>query len=275
MAKKKRLVIPVFIPFGGCPHRCVFCNQNNITGAAGLPATGDVVSTVKRYLSTWKGSGRREIAFYGGSFTALEREIQQRYLETACSFVADGSVDSVRISTRPDYIDDGITRFLKRYAVETVELGAQSFSDEVLRLSARGHDSRDTERAVGTLQRGGIEVGVQLMPGLPGDTEESIIESARKAASLRPSFVRIYPTLVIKDTPLYRMYLEGSYTPWSLAEMVRVLRVVYGIFTDAGIPVVRVGLHSSSTLEEGLVDGPFHPSLRELILRPEEAAIRS
>ncbi|MBI5560471.1 MAG: radical SAM protein [Deltaproteobacteria bacterium] len=265
MARKKQLIIPIFIPFGGCPHRCVFCNQEDITGSSALPAEKDVLETVEKYLSTWRGGGRTEIAFYGGSFTGLERGVQEGYLQIAYGFVRSGRVWGVRISTRPDYISPETIGFLKRCGVKTVELGVQSFSDEVLRASARGHSSKDTVEAVEILKNAGLRVGMQLMPGLPGDTEGSIVETAKKTVELRPDFVRIYPTLVIRDTPLYRMYLEKRYIPWELEDMVRVCNIIYGIFVEAGIAVARVGLRPSEALQRSVAAGPYHPSFRQLL----------
>ncbi len=265
MAKKKQLIIPVFIPFGGCPHKCVFCDQRGITGQSGMPGLEDVSSRIREYLSTWKGAGRREVAFYGGSFTGLPSAAQEEYLGAAKVFVDAGDIDGLRISTRPDYIDAEIIERLLRFKVEVVELGAQSLNNEVLALSGRGHDAESVEAAVGLLKEAGIEVGIQLMPGLPGDTAGRVIETTRAAVALAPAFVRIYPTLVIKDTALAELYDAGRYAPWSLADMVELLKEVNRIFEQAGIKIIRMGLHSSKELEQSLIDGPYHPDLRGLV----------
>jgi histone acetyltransferase (RNA polymerase elongator complex component) len=267
MARKKQLIIPVFIPFGGCPHKCVFCNQAGITGESSLPSSGEVKATIYKYLSTWqgKGGGRREVAFYGGSFTGLPMALQKSYLESAYEFVINKRVDSLRLSTRPDYISGDKLAFLSDYGVETVELGVQSMSDEVLKLSGRGHGVSSTVRAVGLIKGEGFKVGLQIMPGLPGDTFASILYTARRVAELGPDFVRIYPTLVIRNTPLQRMYLDGEYTPWGLEDMVDVCREVSKLFKAAGIQVVRMGLQPTDELERSLVAGPFHPSFRQLV----------
>jgi len=274
MARKKQLIIPIFLPFGGCPHRCVFCDQEKITGRSTMPEIGGVEETIERYLSTWnagndgnggKGAGRKEVAFYGGSFTGLKEDVQEGYLKAAHRFVLNGEIDALRISTRPDYIGRDSLEFLKRYNVEIIELGVQSLSDDVLRLSGRGHDSTDTVRAVTAIKNVDLKVGFQLMPGLPGDTREKIIETAEKTVQLRPDFVRIYPTLVIRDTPLYRMYLEGRYAPWALSDMVEVLKEVFAGFKEASIPVIRVGLHHSKEMSDNIVAGPYHPSLRDML----------
>ena len=268
---RKRLIIPVFIPFGGCPHQCVFCNQRRITGTTLLPTLDEVRATIDRHLSTWEikrgnaGSERREVAFYGGSFTALPRDLQEGYLRTAHAYIEDGRIHTLRLSTRPDYISQDQIALLRSYRVETVELGVQSLSDEVLRLSGRGHTVEDTRRAVSILKDAGISIGMQLMPGLPGDSEDTIIDTARKTVELGPSFVRIYPTVVVKDTPLHEMYISGRYRPWPMDEMVEVCCEMVRIFNNAGIPIIRMGLHPSGELRRSLVAGPFHPSFRQLV----------
>lgn len=267
MAKKKQLIIPIFIPFGGCPHKCVFCNQADITGESGMPAFGDVARKIEEYLATWKGTGTREVAFYGGSFTGLPEKVQEDYLGAAKVFIDDGSIDALRISTRPDYIDGVVIERLKRFRVDTVELGVQSLDDEVLRLSGRGHDARSVKAAMGLLREAGIKVGIQLMPGLPGDTEQTVLETVRGTVKFMPDFVRLYPTLVIRGTELERLYVEGSYKAWELTEMVELLKKITRLFDDAGIRIIRMGLHSSKELEEALVDGPYHPDLRGLVAK--------
>ncbi|MBI5588724.1 MAG: radical SAM protein [Deltaproteobacteria bacterium] len=265
MARKKRLIIPLFIPFGGCANQCVFCDQEGITGEVRLPTLKEVADTVHSYLSTWKGGGAKEIAFYGGSFTALPVGAQLDYLEAAFGHIIEGRVDSVRVSTRPDRVTPGIIEYLKRYGVATVELGAQSMSDEVLKASGRGHTARQTAEAVSMLKGAGLNVGLQFMPGLPADSRDSVIRTTEEIIGLKPDFVRVYPTLVFKKTPLYRMYLNGSYTPWTLEEMVEVCGKVYGLLKDAGIPIVRMGLQPTEELEKNLVAGPYHPSFRQLV----------
>ncbi len=265
MAKKKRLIIPIFIPFGGCPHKCVFCDQAGITGSSRMPSIEDVEATVESYLSTWRGDGPREIAFYGGSFTGLDKDMQRAYLEAGRYFVEAGMVDSLRLSTRPDYITAEKVEFLKRYHVRTIELGVQSSSDEVLRLSGRGHSFNDTTRVVGLLKDGGVVVGLQLMPGLPGDTRETILKTSRDAAGLKPDFVRLYPALVMKNTPLHEMYKRGEYRPWALDDMVELLGEVMEVFDKASVKVIRVGLQPTAELEESIVAGPYHPAIRDLV----------
>ena len=265
MAKKKQLIIPIFIPQHGCPHQCVFCNQPRITGKEKLPDTTEVASIIDAYLNTWKGSGKKEIAFYGGSFTGIDKDVQEDFLIAAHRFVITGSIDSIRISTRPDYITEQGLALLKKYKVETVELGAQSMVDEVLRLSGRGHTAEDTAASVSLLKKYGFKVGLQFMPGLPGDTRDTILYTGAKIIELQPDFVRIYPTIVVKDTPLEKMYLAGSYTPWSLGEMIDIGKELVSLFIDRKIPIIRFGLQSNESMEQGIVAGPYHPSFRELV----------
>ncbi|MFQ5587008.1 MAG: elongator complex protein 3 [Thermodesulfobacteriota bacterium] len=263
--RKRRLIIPVFIPYEGCPHRCVFCNQTDITGQNSVPTRIEVRETITRYLLTWRGEGPREIAFYGGSFTGLKDTLQRDYLEAAYAFIQCGEIDALRVSTRPDYISHEKVKLLKEYGVGTVELGVQSMDNVVLRMSGRGHSAGDTVRAVELLKTAGFTVGLQVMPGLPGDTRETILATAREIVSLRPDFVRVYPTLVIKNTPLERIYRRGDYRPWPLESMVEVCREVMRIFEKAAISIIRVGLQPTAELEESIVTGPYHPSFRQLL----------
>ena len=259
------LIIPVFLPFGGCPHRCVFCDQKGITGRTSIPSIEEVHSAIRGHLSTWRGGGLREVAFYGGSFTSLPFETQRTYLETAFEYVKSGLIGSVRVSTRPDSLPDSTIEFLKGYGVETVELGVQSMSDEVLRLSGRGHGALDTVNAIRLLKAHGLRVGAQFMPGLPGDTRERAVRTAEEIIRLKPDFARLYPTLILSNTPLEGMFKRGDYVPWSLDEMVEVCKVISRLFKEAGIPIVRMGLQALPSLAEAFVAGPYHPSFRQLV----------
>lgn len=261
----RRLIIPIFIPFGGCAHQCVFCDQKGITGSSAMPSLDEVRATIETYLSTWKGKGPREAAFYGGSFTGLAVETQAGYLKAAGDFLRSGRLSSLRLSTRPDYIDAEIAGFLKSHGVATVELGVQSMVDEVLRLSGRGHTARHTAEAVRALRDEGMEVGLQLMPGLPGDTRDTVMRTVRETIALCPGFVRVYPTVVLEGTPLHRMYLAGDYRPWGLGEMVEVCADAKRLLDAAGVPIVRMGLQQTVELSRSLVAGPFHPSFRQLV----------
>lgn len=265
MSRKKRLIIPIFIPFGGCPNQCVFCDQEGITGNDAMPSLEEVRTTIESYLATWKGKGEKEAAFYGGSFTGLPKDVQIRYLKEAYGFVAASRIDSIRLSTRPDYINPDIAAYLKEYGVKTVELGVQSMSDEVLRKSGRGHSREDTMKAVKTLKEHGFTIGLQFMPGLPGDDEAAIIDTADEIIALAPDFVRIYPTLILKGTPLHKMYQRGEYAPWPLEKMAAVCGKLSALFSGASIPIIRMGLQPTAELEKSLIAGPYHPSFRQLV----------
>ncbi len=230
-----------------------------------MPTLSETDETIKQYLSTWNGNGKKEVAFYGGSFTGLDKKVQSVYLEVANKYIKRGDLDSIRISTRPDYISESCLSILKGYGVGTIELGVQSMIDEILISSGRGHTAMDTKKAVRLLKEQDFNVGLQLMPGLPGDTRQTINGTTLEVISLSPDFVRIYPTLVVRGTPLERMYAEGRYKPWSLKDMLNVCGNMLAQFKNAAIPVVRVGLQHTSELEENVVAGPYHQSFRSVI----------
>ncbi len=263
----RMLVIPFFIPFGGCETICVFCDQGSITGASGLPEPSEITARVELYLGTWKGGGRKEAAFYGGTFTAMKRSLQERCLTPVAPFLGDGRLGGIRVSTRPDCVSPSIVEFLAGHGVDTVELGVQSMNDTVLALSNRGHTVGDTVEAVAVLKRAGLSVGLQFMPGLPGDDVFTIMATTRDIIGLQPDFVRVYPTVVMKNTVLERLYKEGSYRPWAMEEMVRVCRKISLLFRESGIRIVRMGLQHTTGLEENLVAGPYHPAFRDLVER--------
>ncbi|MFQ5353518.1 MAG: elongator complex protein 3 [Thermodesulfobacteriota bacterium] len=263
----RMLVIPFFIPFGGCESICIFCDQSAMTAASGLPEPSEIAAQVELYLGTWKGRGRKEVAFYGGTFTAMNRAEQARCLAPVEPFLTEGRIDGIRVSTRPDCISSAILEFLAEHGVDTVELGVQSMNDTVLALSRRGHRAGDTMRAVRELKRAGFTVGLQLMPGLPGDDASTVMATARDIIGLRPRFVRIYPTVVMKNTALEKMTREGRYRPWSMEEMVQVCRDISLLFKEAGIRIARMGLQHTAGLEESIVAGPYHPAFRDLVER--------
>lgn len=223
--------------------------------------------TVNQYLQSWKDRGIREIAFYGGTFTDIDADTQQELLSTAWRFIRDGFVDRLRVSTRPDAIDDKRLALLKRYGVTTVELGVQSMDDVVLEKSGRGHTSDDTRAAVKLLKKNEFRVGIQIMPGLPGDTNETVLYTANEVASMLPDFIRIYPTLVVRETPLERLFLKGLYKPWQMEDMLMVCGQIMTIFEGYRIPVVRVGLQLTKDLRQDVVAGPIHPSFRQMAER--------
>jgi histone acetyltransferase (RNA polymerase elongator complex component) len=262
------MIIPFFIPHVGCPHQCVFCNQNNITGQNHPEDASFIPGKIKRYLSTHDSNEPVEIAFYGGSFTALPLEAQQAYLEIVRPFIQAGDIRNIRLSTRPDCISGEILPLLKKHHVSVIELGAQSMDDEVLIHSGRGHRAEDTVKAVGLLKNRGFEVGLQLMPGLPDDTANDFLEKTIDAViPIKPDFIRLYPALVIKNTPLEELYNKGRYTPLTLDEAVTLCRDAVMKFEQAGIPVIRVGLQPTEELERPgtILAGPYHPAFGQLV----------
>ncbi|MBW2631654.1 MAG: radical SAM protein [Deltaproteobacteria bacterium] len=263
----KPLIIPIFVIYRGCPNRCVFCNERITAGNYPDRLTEDTIRNIcDRHL---KNSGRRfdQIAFYGGNFTGIDRDYQIELLDIAQSYVNAGMVNSIRISTRPDYIDDDRLELLTRYNVSTVEIGAQSMVDEVLSLSGRGHSSEDVRNAVRLLKGEGIETGVHLMVGLPGDTRKRLEYTVEEIIKIRPDTVRIHPTIVFKDTSLAKSYLEGEYRPPSLDDAVELCKHALLRFQKASIPVIRLGLHTTKEMEaeNNIIAGPFHPAFRSLV----------
>ncbi|MBU0483326.1 MAG: radical SAM protein [Proteobacteria bacterium] len=263
-------VIPVFIHHQGCPHRCVFCDQTRITGAAGTGRTvdaEDVRLEIERHLIR----PRRfrwpvQVAFYGGSFTGLDIDLQLKLLSAVKPFIDKGEVDQIRLSTRPDYIGPDTASFLFDHGVRIVELGVQSMEPEVLAASGRGHSPDQTEAAFGYLKSGGLEVGAQLMVGLPGETTSGLIKGAYRIAGLKPDLVRIYPTVVLKGSGLARLYEDGRYRPPSLHKALALTARLKGIFDRYQIRVIRMGLQATETLEQSIVAGPYHPAFGELVL---------
>jgi histone acetyltransferase (RNA polymerase elongator complex component) len=279
---RSNMIIPFFIPHAGCPHQCVFCDQRRISGAAKRPDPASIPAIIEQYLRSARRRAPAEIAFYGGTFTALPLEDQRSYLEAVRPFIASGVVRNIRVSTRPDAVTAGIIEHLKRHHVATVELGVQSLDDNVLHRSGRGHSADDTVHAAALLKREGFTIGFQLMPGLPGDDATIFRATVAKALSLRPDLVRIYPTLVIRDTPLEQLYRDGRYRPLALESARALCADAVKTFRDAGIPVIRVGLQPTEELSRpgAVVAGPFHPAFGQLVessllLVPMRAAMQS
>ena len=261
------LVIPIFIPHEGCQHCCVFCNQRRISGFTEKPVTAeDVRETVQTWLER-KGPERPkvQVAFYGGSFTGLPRGRQEELLGAVASFLGQDRVQGIRLSTRPDYIDQERVVLLQEYQVSTVELGVQSMNDRVQALAGRGHRAADVEQAVPVLRRAGMEIGMQLMIGLPGDTRASLRRTVERVIDLQPDFVRIYPLLIVRHSELAEQYRRGEYTPFSLEKAVVLTAWMKQRFDRAGIRVVRMGLQAGPELEASLLAGPWHPAFGELV----------
>lgn len=263
---KKHAIIPIFIPHKGCPNDCVFCNQKTIT-AHQQPVTGeDVAQTIETWLSTLEGRAETiEVAFFGGSFTGIPLVEQSAYLSIAKRYKDAGRIHRIHLSTRPDYINEEILNNLKNYDTDIIELGVQSFDDEVLRLSGRGHDSACVYESSRMIQDYGFTLGIQLMIGLPGDTLEKDLYSAAETVNIGPSIARLYPTVVIAGTALYDQYRGGTYKPLGQEEAVFRTKEMYRLLTAAGINIIRVGLKSSDILEGGTAAGTFHPAFRQLV----------
>ncbi len=265
---KKHINIPIFIPHLGCPFDCIFCNQKKIAATLNPPNPDAIGEIIDDYLQTIPNEGCEvEVAFFGGSFTAINKDVQVKYLQAVQPYIKGGQVKSVRISTRPDFITPNILETLQKYKVRTIELGVQSLNDEVLKRSCRGYKADDVFKASYLIKEYNIKLGVQLMVGLPGDTREIAVDTAKKAVTLQPDMVRIYPTLVIKDTFLADMYGAGKYQPLELDAAVNITKEMYLHFRENNIPVIRMGLHPSEELQTGeaIIAGPFHPAFGELV----------
>lgn len=261
----KRKLIPLFIPHAGCPNACVFCDQRKITGMD-TPVTPEMAQEQIREGLSHAGEGC-EVAFYGGSFTALLPETQEALLGAAAPFLRSGEVRALRVSTRPDAIDEQVCIRLRAYGVKTVELGCQSVDDRVLELSGRGHTGADIIRAARLLKREGFSLILQMMTGLPEDDGAASRRTAQTLAALKPDGVRIYPTVVLKGTELERQLLLGSYREHRVEDAVPLCAELYELFLAAGIPVIRLGLNPTEDLSGGeAVAGAYHPALGELVL---------
>lgn len=261
----KKHNIPIFIPHIGCPNDCAFCNQHSITNKNCEVTPESVRREIAADIKTLekKGDFLAEIAFFGGSFTGIDIGLQRAFLEVANEF--SDKVDGVRLSTRPDYISDEILDLLSEHNVRTIELGVQSTDDGVLSANRRGHAPDAVYRAAELIRGRGFALGLQMMIGMYGSDRERDIKTAKDIISLAPDCVRIYPTVVLKDTYLYELYQRGEYTPYSLDEAVSVSAELLEMFRSKNIPVIRLGLHSSETMQSDIAAGPFHPAFGELV----------
>jgi len=262
----RRSIIPVFVPHLGCPNNCVFCNQRKISGSL-IPATAETVKqTISDGIEKIPEGTNIQLAFYGGSFTAIPVEKQTELLDAALPFLRDGKIHSLRLSTRPDALEKEALERLKGYGVRTIELGCQSMCDEVLSASGRGHTAKDTEKAALLTKEAGFELILQMMTGLPGDSMERTVETAKRIIELHPDGVRIYPTVIVEDTPLCDMWREGKYEEHTVSEAVDYCAAVLPLFEEAGIPVIRLGLNPTEELSGGAaVAGAYHPAFGELV----------
>ena len=264
----KHYNIPIFVPHRGCPNDCVFCNQKKITGISTDITLEDITNTIEEHLKTLPKNNRTvEVAFFGGSFTGIDIDVQKQFLSAAHKYIKTGIIDGIRISTRPDYITKSILEQLKKYGVTTIELGVQSLDEDVLINSNRGHSSNDVYNAVSLIREYDFSLGLQMMTGLPGDSNEASIKTAEKIIELSPDFVRIYPTLVLKNTKLEQMYNEGSYVPQSLKDAVLLCKNLLILFRENSIPVIRVALQTTDEICPGgsYVAGPYDAQFRELV----------
>lgn len=268
---KKQYIIPIFVPHLGCPNDCVFCNQKSISGQTKQVTKEDVKKIIEEHLKYIKKDSKVEVAFFGGSFTGIDEEKQVELLEAAYEYIKKKKVDSIRISTRPDYIDKKILKRLKKYKVKTIELGVQSANDYILKKAGRGHTFEDVVKASKLIRWYGFDLGHQMMIGLPESTTVDEINTAKQLIKLKPKMVRIYPVLVIKNTKLEKDYNEGKYKPLTVTQAVEVSKEIVKLFVKKHIEVIRIGLQPTDTItnpeneKSEVVAGPFHPAFRQLV----------
>ena len=262
----RRAIIPVFVPHLGCTANCVFCDQRKISGSE-RPATAESVTrAVSEGLARIGENTDTQLAFYGGSFTAIPVREQEALLGAALPFLLSKRLRSIRLSTRPDAIDAETLERLRRCGVKTIELGAQSMDDEVLRRSGRGHTAAQTEAAARAVKAAGFELILQMMTGLPGDTKDKTIATAKRLIALAPDGVRIYPTVIVAGTPLETLWRRGEYREHTVDEAVDWCAAILPLFEAAGIPVIRLGLNPTEELSGGeAVAGAYHPAFGELV----------
>jgi histone acetyltransferase (RNA polymerase elongator complex component) len=265
----KPYVIPIFIPHMGCPHRCVFCNQKQTTGQAEhIPTASELHQAITRFLSYRRDSHRyTEISFFGGNFLGLQPDQIHFFLSLGANYVARGAVNGLRFSTRPDTITATALEIIADFPITTIEIGVQSMNEKVLSMARRGHSAQDTCRAVAKLHAKAYRLGLQMMVGLPGDTPQQALHTAKQIAALQPDFVRIYPTLVLEGSLLAHWYAQGQYTPLTLNESVDLVKALLTFFTDKKITVIRMGLQPTTDLNPnaGVLAGPFHSAFGELV----------
>lgn len=269
---KKQYIIPIFVPHLGCPNDCTFCNQRKISGQLKNITENDVRDTIEFYLSNFKEKNSyKEVAFYGGSFTGIEPELQEQLLGAAYEYIKEKKIDGIRISTRPDYIDKTVLKRLKKYKVKTIELGVQSTNNYILENCKRGHTYEDVERASKLIRKFRFNLGHQMMIGLPESTELDDINTANDLIKLKPKMVRIYPVLVIKGTELEKQYNSGEYTPLTVEQAVERCKELCYLFGKKKINVIRIGLQNTDTIcsptnsGSEVVAGPYHETFRQLV----------
>ncbi len=269
---KKQYIIPIFVPHLGCPNDCIFCNQKSISGQKEQMTKDKAKKIIEDYLKSIKAEDAQiEIAFFGGSFTAIEKEKQEELLQVAYEYIKQGKVESIRISTRPDCIDKETLKRLKKYKVKTIELGVQSANDYILKRSNRGHTFEDVKKASKMIRWNGFKLGHQMMVGLPESTRIDEINTAKALIKLKPKMVRIYPVLVVKNTKLEKEYEKGTYQPLSVVQAVEICKEIVRLFADKKIDIIRIGLQNTDEISEPgrkeseVVAGPYHPAFRQLV----------
>lgn len=269
---KKQYIIPIFVPHLGCPNDCVFCNQKSISGQKKKLSKEEVKKIIDDYLKNLKNEDAQvEIAFYGGSFTAIEENLQEEFLQIAYEYIKAGKVESIRISTRPDAIHKEILKRLKKYKVKTIELGVQSANDYILKKANRGHTFSDVKKASKMIRWHGFKLGHQMMIGLPESTRIDEINTAKSLIKLKPKMIRIYPVLVIKNTPLEKEYINGNYEPLALVQAIEISKELVRMFSDKNIEIIRIGLQNTDEIDSPenktseVVAGPYHPAFRQLV----------
>lgn len=269
---KKEYIIPIFVPHLGCQNDCTFCNQKKISGQKKNITQNDVRQIIEYYLDSFKDVDKKvQVAFFGGSFTGIPVETQKQLLSAAYKYIEEGKVDSIRISTRPDYINKSILKLLKKYKVETIELGVQSTNNYVLSKCRRGHDFCDVKKASKLIRKNKFVLGHQMMVGLPYSTKDDEIKTAKDLIKLHPKIIRIYPVLVIKGTQLENDFMDGEYIPNTLEQAVETCASLLKMFRSKKIDVIRVGLQNTNEIcdpkSEGsqVIAGPYHPAFRQLV----------
>ncbi len=256
--------ISIFIPHQGCPNMCSFCNQKKISGTENPPSVDEVYEICKNQFENMKDRNNTQIAFFGGSFTAIDYNYMVSLLETVQPFICKDGFDGIRISTRPDCIDNDILDLLEEYNVKAIELGCQSLDDEVLSMNDRGHSTYDVFNAVKLIRSYSFELGLQMMTGLYGSSYEKDIETAKTICSLKPDTVRIYPVVILKNTLLDELFSKGIYITQSMDYMIDLCSEIMMMFAKNNIKIIKCGLHSSETVEEDMTGGYYHPAFREL-----------
>ena len=272
MKDKNQYIIPIFVPHLGCPNDCTFCNQKSISGQTKKVTKGEVKQTIEEYLKSFKEEDSyKEVAFFGGSFTGIEKEKQEELLEVAYEYIKDKKIDGIRVSTRPDYIDKEKLKLLKKYGVKTVELGVQSTNNYILKRCKRGHTYEDVKKASKLIRRYGFNLGHQMMIGLPESTKLDELNTAKDLAKLKPKIVRLYPVLVIKNTQLEKEFENGEYEPLTVDMAVERCKELYYFFTRKKISVIRMGLQTTDLIcspeneKSEVVAGPYHEAFGQLV----------